>query len=126
MRRFLLLLLVAVPCALSAQNVLIKKVELAGDKIVVYYDLDDSNSSNEYMLNLYASKDNYAAPLTKVTGDIGGEVKPGLGKKVEWKLIEEYGAFRGSKSLEHRAKFYIAFARIKNFEAEKSFKRGKK
>ena len=125
MRRFLPLWLVAVPCALSAQNVTIKKVELAGDKIVVYYDLDDSNSSNEYMLNLYASKDNYTASLTKVKGDIGTEVKPGLDKKVEWNLLEEYGAYKGRISLELRGKVYVAFVKLRNFDAEKPFKRGK-
>jgi len=125
MRRFLLLWLVAAPFALSAQNVLIKKVELVGDKVIVTYDLDDSNSSNEYLLNLYASKDNYAAPLTKVSGDIGPEVKPGLNKKVEWKLIEEFGAYKGRISLELRGKVYVAFAKLRNFDAEKSFKRGK-
>ena len=125
MRRFLLLCLVAVPCILSAQNVAIKKVELAGEKIIVYYDLDDSNSSNEYMLNLYASKDNYTAPLTKVKGDIGAEVKPGMGKKVEWSLLEEYGAYKGRIALELRGKVYVAFVKLRNFDAEKSFKRGK-
>ena len=125
MRIFLLLWLAAVPWALSAQNVAIKNVELAGGKIIVHYDLDDSNSSNEYMLNLYASKDNYAAPLTKVTGDIGTEVKPGLDKKVEWNLLEEYGAYKGRISLELRGKVYVAFAKLRNFDAEKSFKRGK-
>lgn len=124
MRRFSLLWLVAVPCALSAQNVSIKKVELAGDKIIVYYDLDDSNSSNEYMVNLYASKDNYTAPLTKVKGDIGSEVKPGMDKKVEWSLLEEYGPYKGRISLELRGKVYVAFAKLRNFDAEKSFKRG--
>jgi len=106
------------------QNVTIKKVELAGEKIIVHYDLDDSNSGNEYMLNLYASKDNYTTPLTKVKGDIGGEVKPGLDKKVEWSLIEEYGAYKGRISLELRGKVYIAFAKLKNFDTEKSYKRG--
>jgi hypothetical protein len=125
MRRCLLLLLVAVPCALSAQNVTIKKVELAGEKIIVHYDLDDSNPSNEYMINLYASKDNYTTALTKVKGDIGGEVKPGLDKKVEWSLLEEYGAYKGRISLELRGKVYVAFAKLRNFDTERSYKRGK-
>ena len=40
----------------QAQTVTIKKVELAGDKIIVYYDLEDSNPNNEYKLDLYTSK----------------------------------------------------------------------
>lgn len=125
MRKLLLLGLFGLSSSLAAQNVTITKVELAGEKIVVYYDLEDSNSSNEYRLNLYASKDNFSAPLTKVSGDIGAEIKPGNGKKVEWKLIEEFGAYKGRISLELRGKVYIAFAKLRNFDAEKSFKRGK-
>lgn len=59
------------------QTVVIKKIELAGEKMIVHYDLEDNNPNNEYQLNLFASKDNYATALTKVKGDIGGEIKPG-------------------------------------------------
>ncbi len=125
MRRLLILALSSISFGLAAQNVSIRKVELAGEKIVVYYDLDDSNSSNEYQLSLYASKDNYAAPLTKVKGDIGSEVKPGIGKKVEWSVLEEYGAYKGRMALELRGKVFVAFAKLTNFDTEKSYKRGK-
>jgi hypothetical protein len=113
------------PSALLAQNVSIKKVELAGDKVIVYFDLEDSNSSNAYLLNLYASKDNFVAPLTKVKGDVGPEVKPGANKKVEWSILEEYGTYKGRITLELRGKVYVAFAKITNFDTEKSYKRGK-
>ena len=125
MRRLLLLGFCFVTSGLTAQNVSIKKVELAGDKVIVYFDLDDSNSSNEYLLNLYGSKDNFAAPLTKVKGDVGTEVKPGLGKKVEWGILEEYGAYKGRISLELRGKVFVAFVKLKNFDSDKSYKRGK-
>jgi hypothetical protein len=125
MKRFLPLWLSVVSLGAVAQTATIKKVELAGDKVIVYFDLEDSNSSNEYLLNLYASKDNFVAPLTKVKGDIGPEVKPGTGKKVEWSIMEEYGAYRGRISLELRGKVYVAFAKFRNFDPAKSYKRGK-
>ena|SRR5258708_11543035 len=125
MKKFLLLAFLGIAVGSLAQSVTIRSVALAGNKIVVNYDLDDSNSSNEYLLNLYASRDNYASPLTKVTGDIGPEVKPGVGKKVEWNIVEEYGAYRGRISLELKGKVFVLFVKIKDFDATKSYKRGK-
>ena len=123
------LLICALLCFISSsgmsQNVVIKKIELAGSKVILHYDLEDNNPNNEYQLNLFASKDNYATPLTKVTGDIGGEVKPGTDKKVEWSLIDELGGYKGRLSLELRGKVYVPFAKIQSFDVSKSYKRGK-
>ena len=108
-----------------SQNVVIKKLELVGEKMIVYYDLDDSNPSNEYQLNLYASRDNYATPLAKVTGDVGGEIKPGAAKKMEWNMREELGGYKGRLSLEIRGRVYVPFVKIQSFDVNKSYKRGK-
>lgn len=108
-----------------SQNVVIKKIELAGAKVIVHYDLEDNNPNNEYQLNLFASKDNYATPLTKVTGDVGGELKPGANKKIEWSLIDELGGYKGRLSLEIRGKVYVPFAKIQSFDVNKAYKRGK-
>ena len=51
MRGFLLALGCFSFLAVSAQTITIKKVELAGEKIIVHYDLDDSNPNNEYKLD---------------------------------------------------------------------------
>lgn len=124
MRGFLLLLLVFSFLVVSAQTVAIKKVELAGDKVIVHYDLEDSNPNNEYKLDLYSSKDNFIAPLTKVKGNVGLEVKPGVDRKIEWNIIEEYGPYKGKLSLEIKGKVYIPFVKLQNFNTKKSYKRG--
>jgi hypothetical protein len=108
-----------------SQTVVIKKIELAGEKMIVHYDLEDNNPNNEYQLNLFASKDNYASALTKVKGDVGGEIKPGANKKIEWSLLEEYGGYKGRLSLEIRGKVYIPFAKVQSFDVNKTYKRGK-
>jgi hypothetical protein len=108
----------------QAQTVAIKNVELAGEKIIVHYDLEDGNPNNEYKLDLYASNDNYATPLTKVKGDVGLEVKPGADRKIEWSIKEELGGYKGKIALEVRGKVYIPFVKIQNFDADKSYKRG--
>lgn len=124
MRGLLLLLMVISFIAAQAQTVTIKKIELAGEKIIVHYDLDDSNPNNEYKLDLYASKDNFITALTKVKGNIGSEVKPGTDRKIEWSIIEEYGPYKGKVTLEIKGKVYIPFVKLQNFNTDKSYKRG--
>lgn len=125
MRGFLLALSCFSFLAAASQNVIIKKVELAGEKIIVHYDLEDGNPNNEYKLDLFSSVDNFVAPLTKVKGDVGDEIKPGTGRKIEWSVREEIGSYKGRLSLEIRGKVYIPFVKLQNFDADRSYKRGK-
>ena len=123
MRLLLPLLLLLFSLIASGQKVSILKIELAGEKVLVFYDLEDNNPNNEYLLNLYSSKDNFANPLAKVKGDVGPEVKPGQNKKIEWNLREEYGGFKGKISLEIRGKVYVPFVKL-NFDTKRAYKRG--
>lgn len=124
MRPFLPLLLCFIGMSAYAQKAIIKNIELAGEKIIVHYDLEDDNPNNEYQINLYASKDKFSAPLTKVTGDVGPDVKPGVGKRMEWSLLQEYGSFKGKLSLEIRGKVFVPFVKLRGFDTEKKYKRG--
>ncbi len=124
MRVILLIVAVFATTAVFAQTVTIKKVELAGENIIVHYELDDSNPNNEYLINIYSSKDNYFAPLTKVSGDVGMEVKPGINKKITWKIRDEYGNYKGKIALEIRGKVYVPFAKLQGFDAKKTYKKG--
>lgn len=125
MRRFLLIPLLFSSLLGFSQAVSIKKIELQGEKVIVHYDLDDSNPNNEYNLNLFASKDKFSAPLVKVNGDVGPDVKPGVGRKIEWNLMEEYGNFKGKLSLEIRGNVFVPFVKLKNFDTKRKYKRGK-
>ena len=68
----------------------IQKLELVNDQMVIHYDIDDSNPNNEYLVSIFSSKDNYAAPLVKVSGDVGQEVRPGR-RRAQWSIREEFG-----------------------------------
>jgi hypothetical protein len=126
MTRLLLLgQLVLLPLFASAQSIIIKRVQLAGEKIIVLYELEDSNPNNEYLLNLYSSKDNFATAVTNVTGDVGMDIKPGTEKKMEWNIVKEYGGYKGKLSLEIRGKVYIPLVRLKNFDPGATYRRGK-
>jgi hypothetical protein len=103
MKNILLTLLLFAVTITQAQKMAIEKIELAREKLVVYYSLDDTNPNHNYQVSLYSSKDNFAAPVTKVIGDVGNEVKPGAQKKIEWNMAQELGAYKGSLSIEVRA-----------------------
>jgi len=125
MKKLLLVALSLLASGAYAQNVIVNRIELAGEKIIVHYELDDSNPANEYQLHLYASKNNFASPLLKVKGDVGDEIKPGKNKRIEWNIIEELGGYKGRISLEVRGKLFVPFVRLQNFDTKKSYKRGK-
>lgn len=125
MKRSIVGLLALCPYFVYAQKVAIKEIELVGEKVIVHYDLNDNNPNNQYQISLYASKDKYSAPLTKVTGDVGGEVNPGADRKIEWNLLQEYGSFKGKLSLEIRGRVFVPFVKLRDFNTEKKYKRGK-
>lgn len=109
----------------TAQTVAISWVEISGSKIIVHYDLETSNPSHEFAISLFSSKDNFSAPLTKVTGDVGNEIKPGKDKKIIWDVVAELGSFKGDLELEVRGKIFVPFMRLTNFDASKKYKKGK-
>lgn len=111
--------------SLCAQKIAVKKIELAGEKIIVHYDLDDGNPNNEYQISLYSSRNAFNAPLAKVSGDVGPEVKLGLNKKIIWNVKDELGPYKGKLSLEVRGKVYAPVARLNNITTKSKFKRGK-
>ena len=126
MKRLLLLSqLVLLSFFCYSQTIAIKRVELAGEKMIVIYDLEDSNPNNEYLLQLYTSKDNFTKAVTNVTGQVGIDIKPGTDKRMEWNIVKEYGGYKGKLSLEIRGKVYTPFVRIKEFDSKASYKRGK-
>jgi len=125
MRQKLIVVFLFAAIVADAQRASIKKVELAGEKIIVYYDLEDSNPANEYQINLYASQNNFATALTSVRGDVGNEIKAGSNKKIEWNIREELGPYKGKLSLEIRGKMFIPVAKINSISEGEKFKRGK-
>lgn len=125
MRKELIVVFMAVAVAAQAQQASIKKVELAGEKIIVHYDLEDSNPANEYQISLYSSQSNFTTALTKVTGDVGSQIKAGSNKRIEWNIRQELGPYKGKLSLEIRGKMSIAVARINSISQGDKFKRGK-
>ncbi|MGM0581310.1 MAG: Ser-Thr-rich GPI-anchored membrane family protein [Bacteroidota bacterium] len=120
---FLLLILFNIP-HLSAQEIEIDRINIINRQINIDYKIDDSNENNEYWVQIYSSKDNFSAPLTKLSGDVGQEVKPGE-RTATWDIIDEYGEYKGPLMFEVRASVYIPFVRLKKKDIKDSYKRGK-
>jgi len=121
----LLLVAIAVSSTLFAQQVSISKVELIGNKVIITYDLEDSSPNHEYLISLYASKDNFSSPLAKVSGDVGVGVKPGIMKSIEWRITEEYYAYKGILSLEIKGRVFIPVVKLEGSGMKSMYKRGK-
>lgn len=112
--------------AASAQEFTIKKMELDGDRINIYYDLIDTTANRTYTVNLYSTIDNYTSPLLKVSGDQGLEVKPGINRKIVWNAKEEMGDYEGKIGFEIKGKAYVPFIKFKGFKDQRVRKRGVK
>lgn len=125
MKKNLLSLLLLTPIISFCQKMAIEKIELAREKLIVYYTLDDNNPNHNYQVSLYSSKDNFAAPVTRVAGDVGNEVKPGAQKKIEWNMAQELGAYKGTLSVEVRAGVFVPVVKLSGFNPDLKYKRGK-
>lgn len=108
-----------------SQTIQFSRVEVADNKVVVHYDLQDEKADRTYLVNLFSSQDNFTKELTKVSGDVGTEVKPGGDRKIVWDITKELGSFKGNLTFEVRGRIYVPFVRLKEMEAGKVFKRGK-
>ena len=125
MRKLLFVWCLTLSFPVFSQDFLVKRLEAAQGKVNIYYDLVDTLARG-YTINVYSSRDNFIAPLQKITGDAGLEVKPGLNKKIVWDAPAELGpAFEGKVALEVRGRAYIPFVRFDRFEEYKALKRGK-
>lgn len=119
------LLLLMFPLLTSAQQLGITRIDLQQGVLMVHYELNDANASNEYKVDLYCSKDNFAQPLTKVKGDVGTDIKPGADHIIQWSILQELGTLAGELSVEVRARVYIPFLKVASVEAGRKFRRGK-
>lgn len=125
MRRLILFVgSVLITVASHAQDFRITRFEIAGDKLLLFYDLVDTVKSRVYTVTVYSSIDKFLHPVKDVSGDVGLEVVPGLNKKVVWEAKKELGAaFEGGVAMELRGRVYIPFVRFSNFEDFKVRKR---
>lgn len=107
--RYLYLLSAVIIFSLSVHAQTFENVRATaqGDRVIITYDLVSSQPDQAYTVEVYASHDNYQAPITKVIGDVGPNVKPGPSKTVAWNVADELKTFRGDITFELRGKFVV-------------------
>ena len=126
LKPILLFIFWAITLTATGQEFSIKKIELTGESVILHYDLIDTVKNRTYTINVITSRDSYLAPIQKVKGDAGLEVRPGVNKKIVWSSKEELGpTFHGDIELEIRGRVYIPFVKFEGFQDGQVFKRGK-
>lgn len=129
MRKILLFLLLIPAIHLSAQRIENVKAEVygEGEKVVITYDINGASQGQKFKVQVYGSHNNYAAPLTLVSGDVGRdrELAGGAGKRVEWSAKSELKDFTGDVTFEVRAEIVAATFIVLNPGSGSKFKRGK-
>lgn len=96
-----------------AQTFSIKRTEQTADGLILYYDLTDVDKTRTFFIQVFSSHNGFTAPLQKIAGDVGINIKPGLNKKITWSAKSELGSsFSGDVQLEVRGKLYVPAIRI--------------
>lgn len=128
MRRILLFCTLIFTTSAFAQRVENIKAEVLGDgeKVIITYDITGASEGQKFKVTLYSSHNNFAAPLSLVTGDVGRdrELPAGLGKRIEWSAKSELKEFVGDVTFEVRAELVATFF-IDSPTVGSKFKKGK-
>jgi len=101
------------------------KALIIEDNVVVSYDLVGTKSDQSFEVHLYSSANQFLSPLTKVTGDVGKNIAPGVGKQIMWDPTAELVKFRGEVTFEVRVTVFTPFVSFQSPQAGAGLKRGK-
>jgi hypothetical protein len=108
-----------------AQTVKNVQAHVEGNKVYIYYDLISSTQGQKFNVELRSSIDNFINLLKEVSGDVGPDQEPGLGKTIIWNAIAEQGNFSGSVSFEVTSILTFSPLQINNPTAKSGAKIGK-
>lgn len=129
MRRRLLFPLLLLTFQLTAQRIENVRAEVfgEGEKVVITYDINGAALGQKFRVTVYGSHNNFAAPLTLVSGDVGRdrELTGGPNKRVEWSAKSELKDFSGDVTFEVRAEVVAAAFSIQSPAPGGKVKRGK-
>lgn len=122
MRQLLLLVFSFCWTTVFGQRLSIDNTALENGKVKIHYTLTDTTAGNLYTVRVYSSLDNHLNPLEKIDGEVGIGIKPGS-RQLVWDPTELGPQFKGSVSLEVRARIYVPFVQFKGFEEYKKIRR---
>jgi hypothetical protein len=97
-------LLLPVLQGLQAQRITNVIPEAVGSKIIVRYDIENSNPDQLFEVALYFSKDNYSTTLQNVSGNgVGSSVSMGKDRVIIWDVLKDVKELTGEYAFEVRA-----------------------
>lgn len=73
----------------TAQSIENVKTTFDGERILITYDLNNSDLTQKFNVALYSSHNKYGFPIQSLAGDAGENVLPGKGKRVSWEVRKE-------------------------------------
>jgi uncharacterized protein (TIGR02145 family) len=82
--------------AIYSQSISNVQSTLDNNKIIISYNLENSES---VFISLLVSEDGgktFSDPLSKIIGDVGFDVKPGSNKRIVWDVLSERGMLMGN------------------------------
>ena len=90
MKKYLLTVIVLIVASISlvAQTVSNVEARTEGNNVYVSYDLSAPVEGQKFTIELRSSINNYTTVLKDVTGDVGPDQDPGIGKTIVWNAIK--------------------------------------
>jgi hypothetical protein len=127
MKKYLLsICLLVLPFIYSyGQKVTNVQAKAEKNKVIITYDLIADIDEQKFEVEIKSSINNYTTPLKEVSGDVGADVSPGIGKTITWEAIKEQGNFSGDVTFEVSAQLTFSPLTITNPKAGSSAKLGK-
>jgi len=107
------------------QEIKIVQTEFYNNEIIIHYELNDTQQGNLYLVSVFSSHDQFSNPLKFVVGDVGGEISPGVNKKIVWKINKELENINSRIVIELRGVLSIPIAKFTNIKKEMTWRRGR-
>lgn len=128
MKRILIFFFVLFATGALAQRIENIRADVLGDgeKVIVTYDIVGASEGQKFRVTLFSSHNNFASPLSLVSGDVGRdrELTAGTGKRIEWSAKSELKEFVGDVTFEVRAEILSSLF-IESPTIGSKFKKGK-
>jgi hypothetical protein len=104
---FLFILFINSSVIIFSQKIVNPRFEQSGKQIIIYYDLEGSEPSQTYDIQIFCSTDGgitFGKALTKVKGNVGPLSKAGIGSRIVWEVLSERENLIGNVMFEIRWK----------------------
>ena len=89
---------------MQAQSITNVIAEAVGSKIIVRYDIENTNADQLFEVALYSSNNNYSTSLPNVSGNgAGSSVSSGKDRVIIWDVLKDVKEFSGEYTFEVRA-----------------------